>query len=166
MRTRTVAAEAFASAARRVRAGLRFGVAARVEDERGRVLLVRMDPQNGWTRSWTLPGGGAERGERPRDAVRREIREEAGLEVADLRLWKVFHETVRSPSGESVRWDFLEFTARGVGGTLRPRATEEIAEARWFSRLPRGTEFRDDWLRPPRDRFSVRATAPVRARRV
>jgi len=46
----------------------------------GRVLLVRRAKQP-WLDHWSLPGGGVEPGERLRDAVRREMLEETGLEV-------------------------------------------------------------------------------------
>jgi ADP-ribose pyrophosphatase YjhB (NUDIX family) len=152
-RTRTVSRGAFESAARRVRLGLKFGVAARIEDSRGRILLVRMTETEGWTKAWTLPGGGGEPGEAPREAVVREIKEETGVNVNDLRLWKNYHETVRDPSGRSIRWDFLQYTARWASGRPRSLVPEEICEVRWFRRLPQNTEFRRDWVRPPRDRF-------------
>ncbi|MDP9455759.1 MAG: NUDIX hydrolase [Actinomycetota bacterium] len=50
----------------------------------GRVVLVRQwrQPVGGFTLE--LPGGGVEAGEDPREAVRRELREEAGYEALDL----------------------------------------------------------------------------------
>jgi 8-oxo-dGTP diphosphatase len=44
-----------------------------------RVLLSRLAPYLAPTERWTLPGGGIEFGEHPRDAVVREVYEETGL---------------------------------------------------------------------------------------
>jgi NAD+ diphosphatase len=51
------------------------------------VLLLkhRFRPGSGWG----LPGGFIEQGEQPSEALRRELREEIGLEVAELRLFSV-----------------------------------------------------------------------------
>ncbi|MER6218760.1 NUDIX hydrolase [Streptomyces sp. NPDC001674] len=56
--------------------------AALVRDERGRVLIV--NPV--YKERWNLPGGHIEEGELPTDALRRELREELGLdlEIGDL----------------------------------------------------------------------------------
>lgn len=55
-----------------------------IVDAAGRVLTVR---QRGgpFKDLWLLPGGGLEPGESPEEAVRREVREETGLEVTALR---------------------------------------------------------------------------------
>lgn len=45
----------------------------------GRVLLSRLAPRVSRRELWTLPGGGLDHGEDPRDAVVREVREETGL---------------------------------------------------------------------------------------
>lgn len=47
----------------------------------GRILLSRLAPRLTSKELWTLPGGGVEHGEDPRDTVVREMREETGLEV-------------------------------------------------------------------------------------
>ncbi len=68
--------------------------------------------------------GFLEPGESVEDAIHREVREEVGVEVADLRYFA------------SQSWPFpgslmLAFTAEYAGGEVRPDA-REIAEARWF----------------------------------
>ena len=52
-----------------------FGVSALVDDEAGRILLVRHSYQKGWH----LPGGGVGPAEPPAAAILRELKEEVGL---------------------------------------------------------------------------------------
>ncbi len=47
----------------------------------GEILLTRMSDRTRIPGRWTLPGGGVEHGEDPRDALRREVYEETGLHV-------------------------------------------------------------------------------------
>ncbi len=47
----------------------------------GQVLLSRLAPRVSSSELWTLPGGGLDHGENPRDAVVREVYEETGLDV-------------------------------------------------------------------------------------
>ncbi|GAA4377265.1 NUDIX domain-containing protein [Nocardioides caricicola] len=46
-----------------------------------RILLSRLSPAISADELWTLPGGGLDHGEDPRDAVVREVHEETGLDV-------------------------------------------------------------------------------------
>jgi TDG/mug DNA glycosylase family protein len=57
----------------------RPAVRALLVDERDRVLLMRWDRSHGST-FWITPGGGVEPGESSGEALRRELREEAGLD--------------------------------------------------------------------------------------
>ncbi len=59
-------------------------VAALISDSQGRLLIVERarEPQKG---TWDLPGGFADPGESAEDALRREVREELGLEITHSR---------------------------------------------------------------------------------
>lgn len=64
--------------------------------EEERLLLVR---ETG-SEAWCLPGGWADVGEKPSEAVAKEVREEAGLEVRAVRLLGVFDRDFRG----RLRW--------------------------------------------------------------
>ena len=67
----------------------RFTVSAAVvivnEDDKVLILEHRIRPNSGWG----LPGGFLEHGEQPDEGIRREIREETGLELWDLKMLRV-----------------------------------------------------------------------------
>jgi 8-oxo-dGTP pyrophosphatase MutT (NUDIX family) len=58
-----------------------YAVLLRGAGEDREVLLTRMSDRTRIAGLWTLPGGGIDHGEDPRDAVRREVYEETGLHV-------------------------------------------------------------------------------------
>jgi len=58
-----------------------YALLERDGDSGPEVLLTRMSSRTRIEGRWTLPGGGIDHGEDPRDALRREVHEEAGLEV-------------------------------------------------------------------------------------
>jgi ADP-ribose pyrophosphatase YjhB (NUDIX family) len=97
-------------------------------DDEGRLLLVRRarDPDKG---KWDLPGGFLGEGEHPLEALRRELREETGLEIEPQEFVGVFVD--RYGEGEEAPATLnLYWTARVVGG--RPRAADDVCELRWF----------------------------------
>ena len=57
-----------------------------------------------YTGKWDLPGGGFEFGESPEETLKREIKEETGLDVSSYRLLNVLSNTVtyKKTSGEEV----------------------------------------------------------------
>lgn len=68
-----------------------YGVSLVARDCSGRILLVRHSYGSG---DWTLPGGGCGRNEDPTQAVRREIREELAIELANLELLATYEEVI------------------------------------------------------------------------
>ena len=58
-------------------------VGALVVNEKGEVLMVR---SHKWGDKYTVPGGHIELGERAEDAIRREVKEETGLDAEPVEL--------------------------------------------------------------------------------
>jgi 8-oxo-dGTP diphosphatase len=82
----------------------------------GRALLIhRRNPPHGWA----LPGGFVEYGESVEEAVRREMKEETGMGLEDLRQFRVYSDPARDARGHVVS---VVFTARGVG---KPEAGDD-----------------------------------------
>jgi len=74
----------------------------------GIVLIERRFPPHGWA----LPGGFIETGETVETAVRRESREETGLELEELALFGVYSDPHRDPRRHTIS---IVFYARGIG---------------------------------------------------
>jgi ADP-ribose pyrophosphatase YjhB (NUDIX family) len=83
---------------------------------------------------WALPGGFVEYGESVEKAVRREMLEETGLELVELKQFLVYSDPDRDPRGHTVS---VVFTARGVG---TPNAGDDADRCRLVrpDELPRG----------------------------
>ncbi|MBA2476254.1 MAG: NUDIX hydrolase [Actinobacteria bacterium] len=109
-------------------AGSEVSANALCVDDAGRVLLGRRAraPEAGL---WDLPGGFLEEGEHPLDGLRRELREETGLDADPLRFFGVWMD--RYGEGEDAPCTLnLVWTARLAAG--EPRAADDVSELRWF----------------------------------
>lgn len=68
-----------------------YGVSLIARDSSGHVMLVRHSYGSG---DWSLPGGGCGQNEDPTKAIRREIREELSLDLANLEMLATCEEMV------------------------------------------------------------------------
>jgi 8-oxo-dGTP diphosphatase len=102
----------------------RFAVTAGavVVDDGGRVLLLNHVFRVG--SGWGIPGGFMEKGEQPEEALRRELREEIGLELDSAEIALV--RTLRKP-----RQVEIIFRCRPRG--LQGQQSFEIKSAEWFA---------------------------------
>lgn len=108
-------------------------------DSEQRILLCRLTEvtnRPGW---WTLPGGGVDFGERPRDAVVREVREETGLDgVAEelLEVDSIERFVKLDESDEPVEYHAVRVVYRVsvTGGELVHEVSGTTDRAAWFRR--------------------------------
>ncbi len=104
-------------------------VSAAVLIEQGRVLLSQRRSGTHLAGAWEFPGGKVEAGEDPRDALRRELLEEVGIEARVGEIVDVtFH---RYPEAEKAVL-LLFFEVEREAGSGEPRALE-VAAVRWAS---------------------------------
>jgi ADP-ribose pyrophosphatase YjhB (NUDIX family) len=93
------------------------------------ILLVRRGkpPRLG---QWSLPGGAQHLGETAEEAARRELREEAGIEVGPLALAIVVDAISRDEAGRALyHYTIIDFAAAWQRGEAR--AGDDVSEVRW-----------------------------------
>ncbi len=102
-------------------------VAAFTTDPQDRVLMVRKTG----SQIFMQPGGKPEPGERPEQALVRELAEELSIEVdpAELEPWGRFEADAANEPGHALVADVFALRL-----TTEVTAAAEIAEARWFRR--------------------------------
>ena len=118
----------------------------------GKVLLTRMSSRTRIGGRWTLPGGGIDHGEDPRDALRREIYEETGLTAEPGRVLDVHATHFTGPRSDGLVEDYhgihlifdavLDEASRAaeprvveVGGSTEHAEWVPLAKARTFDLL-------------------------------
>jgi len=102
-----------------------FGI---IFDEQKRILLVHRRDYD----LWNLPGGGLEDFESPTNAVKREVKEETGLEVEIFRLLGVYNKKNKN----SMAFTFL---CKVVGGKITLNDEAERIEYFEIDKLPENT---------------------------
>ena len=127
-----------------------IGVGAIIEDQGGRILLVKHVPERGgfWQGKWICPGGKLESGETIEEGIKREVKEETRLDIDLLAPLPPFDRIVRSNDEISLHVIYIDYLARVTGGKLEPES--DVGEAIWIEkeRIPEiWTELHDDTKR-------------------
>jgi ADP-ribose pyrophosphatase YjhB (NUDIX family) len=98
---------------------------------RQRALLIRRgcEPHKG---QWSIPGGMLELGEELADGVRRELKEETGLDVEPLQMVAVFDRITREGRRVKYHYVIVDYVCRLKRGQLKPAS--DVVDARWVRR--------------------------------
>lgn len=97
-----------------------------IRDRAGRVLLIRRKYEP-FKSAYALPGGFVEIGETLEAACRREVTEETGLKVGELRLVGVYSEPGRDPRGHTVSVAYFALLPAGQ----ESQAGSDAADVKW-----------------------------------
>ena len=104
------------------------GAGVAVFDSAGRLLLQRRADSG----EWALSGGFMELGESIEDTARREVFEETGLTLTNLKLFTVFSKPVKTlHNGDQVQIVHIIYTSQNPQGNLKAQAGE-VLELRYF----------------------------------
>src|ERR1700754_1316163 len=97
-----------------------------------RVLLTRTSDKSDFPGVWQLPGGGLDQGEPPEHALRREFREETGLEI-DVQRPLAALSSVRELRDIDVAWhyDLIVYEVAVSRGTLRREVAGTSDDVAW-----------------------------------
>jgi nucleoside triphosphatase len=102
-------------------------VGALIVNSNGEILLVKSYK---WGSKYTVPGGHIELGERSEVAVRREVKEEVGLEVEPVRILLVQEAIFPADYIKHEHYIFLDYLCRATSPTVKLDG-KEIQEYVW-----------------------------------
>ena len=105
-------------------------VGALIRDAEGRFLMIRTHK---WSHRWGIPGGKIQRGESCEEALRREVREETGLELGKV-VFVMVQDCIEPPEFlRSAHFLLLNYVAECVGACPEVSLNEEAQEFVWVT---------------------------------
>lgn len=114
--------------------GITVAVGAVIEDEAGRLLLVKHVPRRGgfWQGKWICPGGRLEWGESIEEGIKREVKEETNLDISLIHPLVPFERIVQGGSFKGLHVIYIDYLARAISWDLR--VGDDVGEALWISK--------------------------------
>ncbi|MFQ5987239.1 MAG: NUDIX domain-containing protein [Dehalococcoidia bacterium] len=111
-----------------------FAVGAVIEDDGGRILLVRHVPERKgfWQGKWICPGGRLNLGEEIEQGIKREVREETNLEIRLTTPLVPFERIVKLEGKTTLHVIYIDYLAKLVGGEFRPGG--DVGEGIWVGK--------------------------------
>lgn len=107
------------------------GVGAAIFDKKGRVFITKRGRAAKNERGlWEIPGGGVEFGETFEEAIKREIREEHGIEIKILDLLGICDHIIPEENQHWVSPTYICKIIKGTPRILEPQKCEQIG---WFT---------------------------------
>jgi 8-oxo-dGTP pyrophosphatase MutT (NUDIX family) len=104
----------------------RVSTKAIIKDEVGNILLLQeTDGQ------WDLPGGGLDQGEKPHDAVAREVAEETGYSITSTSEKPLAFWTVSRSGSSSITWFAFVAYDVAITGDFSPAEDTDDAAVAW-----------------------------------
>lgn len=93
--------------------------------ENGKILLIRRakEPDK---EKWAVPGGRIEENETAEECLKREFREETGIEIEPVKLFGIYSDPARDPR----KIIGAAYIVKKTGGELK--AGDDAGEAEWF----------------------------------
>jgi len=104
-------------------------VGALIVNDKGEVLMVRSKK---WGEKYTVPGGHIELGERAEDAIRREVKEETGLDSEPVELLIVQQAIYPKDYHKHEHFIFMDYVCKAKSNDVKLDG-RELQEYIWIS---------------------------------
>lgn len=96
--------------------------------EQGRQILLIKRKNEPFADCWALPGGFLDMDETLETAAARELKEETGMDVTDIKQLRAYSQVDRDPRGRVISVAFLA----EVAAHQKPIASDDAKAAEWF----------------------------------
>ncbi|MBL7169932.1 MAG: NUDIX domain-containing protein [Candidatus Aenigmarchaeota archaeon] len=110
-----------------------LGTGAIILNDKGEVLLIKrpntITPDRTTSGMWSVPGGEVKFMEKVEDAVRREVREEIGVEIEIIKSIK-YHDQILQES--KVHWHCQSFLCKIKSGAPKILEPDKCEKLEWF----------------------------------
>lgn len=98
-----------------------------IYNQKNEILLIKNDK---WLNVWTIPGGKVEEGENIEKSAIREIMEETGLKIDNLKFISVSEAINPKYYYKKKHFIFINYSAKEIGGKLQK--SREVSEYKWL----------------------------------